>query len=185
MTFGYLLIALILFCCILADRFSGKFGMPALILFMGVGMLFGSDGLLKIQFDNYELAERVCSAALVFIMFYGGFNTNWKTAKNVAVRAILLSTVGVVITAGLTAGFCYFALGLSVVQAAGLSFHAVRPRNLRHDLACQRLLHHCCGEFSHRCGIVLHRCSQRIFHFERKEPEFEGRNGASFGNRKR
>ena len=117
MTFGYLLSALILFGCSLADRFSGKFGMPALILFMGVGMLFGSDGLLKIQFDNYELAERVCSAALVFIMFYGGFNTNWKTAKNVAVRAILLSTVGVVITAGLTAVFCYFALGLSVVES--------------------------------------------------------------------
>ena len=68
MTFGYLLIAAILFSCILADRFSGKFGMPALILFMAVGMIFGCDGLFKIQFDNYGVAEKVCAAALVFIM---------------------------------------------------------------------------------------------------------------------
>lgn len=117
MTIGYLLVAAILFSCILAERFSGKFGMPALILFMGVGMIFGSDGLFKIQFDNYRLAERVCAAALVFIMFYGGFNTKWKTAKPVAVRSILLSTVGVVITAGLTALFCHFALHFTFVES--------------------------------------------------------------------
>ena len=70
MTFGYLFIAAILFSCILADRFSGKFGMPALILFMAVGMIFGCDGLFKIQFDNYGVAEKVCAAALVFIMLY-------------------------------------------------------------------------------------------------------------------
>ena len=95
MTFGYLLIAAILFSCILADRFSGKFGMPALILFMAVGMIFGCDGLFKIQFDNYGVAEKVCAAALVFIMFYGGFNTKWQSAKCVAVRATILSTLGV------------------------------------------------------------------------------------------
>ena len=106
MTFGYLLIAAILFSCILADRFSGKFGMPALILFMAVGMIFGCDGLFKIQFDNYGVAEKVCAAALVFIMFYGGFNTKWQSAKCVAVRATILSTLGVLVTAGLTGVFC-------------------------------------------------------------------------------
>ncbi len=94
MTFGYLLIAAILFSCILADRFSGKFGMPALILFMAVGMIFGCDGLFKIQFDNYGVAEKVCAAALVFIMFYGGFNTKWQSAKCVAVRATIRSGHG-------------------------------------------------------------------------------------------
>ena len=106
MTFGYLLIAAILFSCILADRFSGKFGMPALILFMAVGMIFGCDGLFKIQFDNYGVAEKVCAAALVFIMFYGGFNTKWQSAKCVAVRATILSTLGVLVTAGLTFFLC-------------------------------------------------------------------------------
>ncbi|MGN0290945.1 MAG: potassium/proton antiporter, partial [Lachnospiraceae bacterium] len=117
MTIGYLLVAAILFSCILADRFSGKFGMPALILFMAVGMIFGSDGIFKIQFNNYDFAEKVCSAALIFIMFYGGFNTKWKTAKSVAARAILLSTAGVVVTAGLTAVFCHFVLHFNFVES--------------------------------------------------------------------
>lgn len=117
MTIGYLLVAAILFSCILADRFSGKFGMPALILFMAVGMIFGSDGLFKIQFNDYEIAERVCTASLAFIMFYGGFNTKWKTAKSVAVRAILLSTIGVFVTAGLTAVFCHFVLHFTFVES--------------------------------------------------------------------
>ena len=117
MTFGYLLTAAILFSCILADRFSGKFGMPALILFMAVGMIFGCDGLFKIQFDNYGVAEKVCAAALVFIMFYGGFNTKWQSAKCVAVRATILSTLGVLVTAGLTGVFCYFVLHFSYVES--------------------------------------------------------------------
>lgn len=117
MTIGYLLVAAILFSCILADRFSGKFGMPALILFMAVGMIFGSDGIFKIQFNNYDFAEKVCSAALIFIMFYGGFNTKWKTAKSVAARAILLSTAGVLVTAGLTAVFCHFVLHFNFVES--------------------------------------------------------------------
>lgn len=102
------LIAIVLFSCILADKFSGKFGMPALILFMTIGMLFGCDGFFKIQFDNYDFAEKICTVSLSFIMFYGGFNTKWKTAGNVAGRAICLSTVGVLITAGITGVFCYF-----------------------------------------------------------------------------
>ena len=53
-------------------------------------------------FSDYALTETVCSTALLFIMFYGGFNTNIDRAKPVAVPAVLLSTLGVVITAGIT-----------------------------------------------------------------------------------
>lgn len=113
----YILVALILFSCIIADKFSGKFGMPALILFMTIGMLFGCDGILKIQFDNYELAEKVCAIALSFIMFYGGFNTKWKTAKPIAVRAVALSTLGVVITSALVSTFCYFVLKFGFIES--------------------------------------------------------------------
>lgn len=91
--------------------------MPALILFMFVGMLFGSDGLLKIPFDNYTLAEQFCSIALIFIMFYGGFNTKWSIARPVAVRAILLSTLGVIITAGITAFLCHICLHFSITES--------------------------------------------------------------------
>ncbi|MGN0154688.1 MAG: potassium/proton antiporter [Lachnospiraceae bacterium] len=117
MTTGIILTAAIIFLCILADRFSDKAGMPALILFMFIGMLFGSDGILKIPFDNYNLTETFCSIALLFIMFYGGFNTKWQSARPVAVKSVLLSTIGVVITAGITAFLCHIFLKFSIAES--------------------------------------------------------------------
>lgn len=78
MTVVILAVALVILLCVLAERFSDKFGMPALMLFMFIGMVFGSDGLFKIPFEDFKVAETVCSIALIFIMFYGGFNTKWK-----------------------------------------------------------------------------------------------------------
>ena len=98
-----LLSAIVLIACIAGSRLSGRLGIPTLLFFIGLGMLFGSDGLLKIEFEDYRLSEQVCSAALIFIMFYGGFGTKWSAAKPVAVRATLLSTLGVLITAGIIA----------------------------------------------------------------------------------
>lgn len=117
MTAYILGIAIIIILCIVAEKFSDKFGMPALILFMFIGMLFGSDGILKIQFDNYALTETVCSIALVFIMFYSGFNTKWSAARPVAGPAIALSTVGVVVTAGVTTLLCNLLLALTMQES--------------------------------------------------------------------
>lgn len=117
MTVMILGIALVILLCVLAEKFSDKFGMPALILFMFIGMLFGSDGIFKIPFDNFELAETICSIALVFIMFYGGFNTKWSVAKPVAVKAITLSTAGVLLTAGITTVICRFLFGLTIQES--------------------------------------------------------------------
>lgn len=117
MELGIVLVSLVIFLSILAEKFSVKLGMPALILFMFIGMLFGSDGILKIPFDNFTVTKDICSIALLFIMFYGGFNTKWKAAKPVAVKAGLLSTVGVVVTALLTAVFCYFFLDFSGAES--------------------------------------------------------------------
>ena len=113
MTVFILCIALVILLCVLAEKFSDKFGMPALILFMFIGMLFGSDGIFRIPFEDFEMAETICSIALVFIMFYGGFNTKWSVAKPVAAKAITLSTVGVVITAGVTTVLCNLLLGMT------------------------------------------------------------------------
>lgn len=110
MTLEIILVAIVLILCIAADKFSGKFGMPALILFIGIGMLFGCDGIAGIEFDNFRATEYICNIALGFIMFYGGFNTKWKTAKPVAAKAILLSTCGVLLTAALTTVFCFYIL---------------------------------------------------------------------------
>ncbi len=111
---GYILLAaVVLLVCLLLSKVSHKLGIPMLLAFIVLGMLFGSDGLFKIQFDNYEMAEQVCSFALIFIMFYGGFGTNWKSAKPVAVQAALLSTAGVVLTAVCTGLFCFYVLHIA------------------------------------------------------------------------
>lgn len=117
MTVGIMIVAAVIFSCIVADKFSGKFGMPTLLLFMCIGMLFGSDGIVKIPFDDFGAAEQICSIALIFIMFYGGFNTKWKHAKSVAIKAILLSTAGVVVTALVTAGLCRLFLNFTWIES--------------------------------------------------------------------
>ena len=80
---------------------------------MALGMIFGSDGLFKISFNNYQITEQLCTIALIFIMFYGGFGTKWQTARPIAVKAVLLSTLGVVATALLTCVFCFQILNCS------------------------------------------------------------------------
>ena len=61
MTLEIILVAIVLILCIAADKFSGKFGMPALILFIGIGMLFGCDGIAGIEFDNFRATEYICN----------------------------------------------------------------------------------------------------------------------------
>lgn len=99
MNFNLLLITLIIFSCIFFNKISFRFGIPTLFVFILLGMAFGSDGFARISFDNFALSETVCSVALIFIMFYGGFGTNWKMARPVARQSILLSTAGVFLTA--------------------------------------------------------------------------------------
>ncbi len=80
-------------------------------------MFFGSDGVVKIPFDNYMFAEEICSVALIFIMFYGGFGTNWASARSVAAKAIVLSSFGTIATAGLVGIFCYAVLKIAPLES--------------------------------------------------------------------
>ena len=114
---------LILLICITSSKILYKFGVPLLLIFIVLGMLAGSDGIIGIYFDNYELTSTISSLALVFIMFYGGFGTNWNMAKKSALPSILMSSLGVIITAGLTGVFCYLILGTSILE--GLLIGAV------------------------------------------------------------
>lgn len=130
-----------LLACVGSSKLLYKLGIPTLILFIGLGMLTGSDGLGGFYFDNYELAQQICSVGLVFIMFYGGFGTNVKIAKPVLPQSILMSTLGVIITALLTGLFCHFFLGMSLMEGllvgsvvgstdAASVFAILRSRNL-------------------------------------------------------
>ena len=83
-----ILSSVIVLCCVFFNKISDKFGLPALLAFILLGMLFGSDGLFKIEFDNYKFAEEICSVGLVFIIFYGGFGTKWSEAKKVAHKLV-------------------------------------------------------------------------------------------------
>lgn len=107
---GFLVLA-----SILASRISDRLGVPALLVFLGIGMLAGSDGVGGIHFDNAELANLVGTIALAFILFSGGLGTNWRIIRPVAARGIVLSTLGVAVTAGLVGLFAWAALGFSIL----------------------------------------------------------------------
>lgn len=109
----YLLTGIILILALLAIRVSNKHGIPALLLFLVLGMVFGAIGF---EFDDFEFADNFATAALMVIMFYGGFGTRWQMAKPVAKEAIVLSSLGVVATALLTGLFCHYVLGFSLLE---------------------------------------------------------------------
>ena len=78
----YILIAsVVIIACIILNKVTNKLGIPMLLAFILLGIFFGSDGVVKIEFGNYDFAEQICSAALIFIMFYGGFGTKWSEAR--------------------------------------------------------------------------------------------------------
>ena len=133
--------AIVLLACTILKRVSFKIGIPALLAFIVLGMLFGSDGIFNIPFDDYHFAEYISTIALVFIMFYGGFGTSWKAAKPVAAVSLILSSLGTIATALLVGLFCHFLLGMSVLEGllcgallsstdAASVFSILRSRNL-------------------------------------------------------
>lgn len=67
-----LIVTIVIFACVFLSRVSNRLGIPTLLFFILLGMVFGSDGILKIPFDNYAFAEQTCSIALIFIMIQRG-----------------------------------------------------------------------------------------------------------------
>ena len=107
---------LVLLISITSTKILYKFGVPILLIFIMLGMLFGSDGIVGIYFNDYQLTNKIATVALIFIMFFGGFGTNWSMAKPVAIPSILLSTLGVVFTAGLTGVFCFLVFKTTLLE---------------------------------------------------------------------
>lgn len=82
---------------------SQRLGVPALVFFITLGMVAGSDGIGGIPFDDYDFAYRIGTISLVLILFDGGLNTPLAVVRQVMGRAISLATVGVVVTAAIVA----------------------------------------------------------------------------------
>lgn len=111
-TFGALLVLSVVF-----SRASVRTGIPLTLVFLGIGMLAGSDSLGGIRFEDYGLAFKLGSVALAFILFDGGLNTRWDHVRGVAPAAGVLATVGVVVTGALVAVGAHL-FGLSWAESA-------------------------------------------------------------------
>lgn len=109
--FGVLLVV-----SVLSSRATERLGVPVVLVFLAIGMAAGSEGLGILPFEDYQLAYRLGTVALVFILFDGGFNTSMSVIRRVAGPAAVLATLGVVGTAALLAVGAYLA-GLSAAEA--------------------------------------------------------------------
>ena len=108
---NFLLIGSVLvFISIIVSKASNRFGIPVLLLFLLIGMLFGSDGL-GIQFHSAADAQLIGMMALSVILFSGGMDTKLSEVKPVMAQGVLLSTVGVLLTTILTGIFIFFISG--------------------------------------------------------------------------
>lgn len=119
----YLVVALLLFLSVIASSLSQRIGMPLLVLFLGIGMLAGEEGLLKLQFDYFFLANMIGQAGLAIILLDGGLWTSFSSVKLALKPASILATWGVVATVGLTGLFIAWMLSfLSSEQGLNLKF---------------------------------------------------------------
>lgn len=108
--------ALLLIASILASKTAGKAGIPVLLLFLAVGMLAGSDGIGKITFSDPNIAQFLGITALIYILFSGGMDTKWRSVQPVLAPGLVLSTLGVLLTAMSVGAFAYFLGEFSLLE---------------------------------------------------------------------
>ncbi len=116
-----LLVALLLVAAVFAAKMSLRFGIPVLVVFIGIGFIAGSDVLNLIYFDDAALTKKIADLILIFILFDGGFRTSRSELRSVAGPALSLATVGVALTALALGFFVHLALGLDFVRALMIS----------------------------------------------------------------
>jgi cell volume regulation protein A len=136
-----LLGSVLLFVSIISSKTSFRFGIPALILFLIVGMLAGSDGPGGIYFNDPHIAQLLGVVALTFILFSGGLDTKWESVKPVLKSGIALSTVGVLLTATIVGLCSHYLLNFTLLEGlllgaivsstdAAAVFSILRSRNI-------------------------------------------------------
>ena len=113
-----LVLSILFFISMLAGKASSRFGVPALLLFLGVGMLFGSDGF-GIQFENIQVAQNIGTIALCIILFSGGMDTNISEIRPVIAKGVILATIGVFMTALISGVMIWWILGMTL-ESAGI-----------------------------------------------------------------
>ena len=113
-----LVLSLLFFASIFTDKIGYKFGVPALLLFLAVGMLFGSDGIGRLINDdgvgymlNVGSAQAIGTIALCIILFSGGLDTKLSDIRPVMMPGLTLATIGVLITMLVTGVITYYVFG--------------------------------------------------------------------------
>ncbi len=109
--------SLLLFVSIIVGKTSYKFGVPTLLLFLAIGMLAGSDGIGGIHFDNPQIAQFIGIVALNFILFSGGLDTNWTSVKPILKEGLVLSTIGVLLTALSLGTFVWYVTDFTLYES--------------------------------------------------------------------
>ena len=145
--------SVLIFTSIVISKWGYRFGVPTLLLFLFTGMLFGSDGL-GLEFHSHEDAQLIGMLSLSVIFFSGGMDTKFRDIRPVMAQGLMLSTVGVMLTTGITGLLIYYlsqwtnlgiglSLPLSMLLAATVSstdsasvFNLLRSQGigLRHQL---------------------------------------------------
>ncbi len=108
-------ISLLIVISILIVKFTKNIGVPVLLLFIGIGMLAGSEGPGNINFDNERTAQHIGIISLILILFGGGLETKWKTVKPVLVPSLVLATAGVAINTLLIGIFAHYIFHLPLL----------------------------------------------------------------------
>lgn len=101
---------------VITSKISARYGVPMLVLFLGLGMLAGSEGIGGIEFDDYELAHAVGSLALAIILFDGGLGTTMASIATAWKPSLVLATLGVLITSLVTGLAACWILGLPLLN---------------------------------------------------------------------
>lgn len=109
--------SLLLFISIVVGKTSYKFGVPTLLLFLGIGMAAGSDGIGGIIFDDMEIAQFIGIVSLNFILFSGGLDTHWSSVKPILKQGLLLSTLGVLLTAVTLGLFVFYLTDFTIYES--------------------------------------------------------------------
>ncbi|MEU4998223.1 potassium/proton antiporter [Streptomyces sp. NPDC021622] len=112
-----LICSLVLLVAVAAVRISSRSGLPSLLLYLGIGVAIGQDGIGNVTFNNAELTQVIGYAALVVILAEGGLGTKWKEIKPALPAAAALSLAGVAVSVGVTAAAAHYLVGLDWRQA--------------------------------------------------------------------
>ncbi|WP_215456026.1 potassium/proton antiporter [Streptomyces sp. ATCC 21386] len=112
-----LVCSLVLLVAVAAVRISSRSGLPSLLVYLGIGIAMGQDGIGDIHFDNAELTQVIGYAALVVILAEGGLGTKWKEIGPALPAASSLALVGVAVSVGVTAAGAHYLIGLEWRQS--------------------------------------------------------------------